>query len=81
MRKPGFLAKKTRLAPGRTHTMMSGLRALHRASDNFGDQRVKPPSRMIVSACPPSILAFKLMCGRATNLVASESSDPQWAFA
>lgn len=41
----------------------------------FVDQRVNPLRRRIVSACPPSIRAFKLMYGRAAGTHALAATD------
>ncbi len=44
-------------------------------ADDLIDQRCKPLWRMIVSACPPSILAFRLVCGRMAYCRDSVTAD------
>ena len=68
--------KKTRFSPGFNlhtmpwlHTMFIACRTL------LFDQCIEPPRRVIVSTCPPSILAFKLICGRTTDRLRSVAAD------
>jgi hypothetical protein len=62
---PGIVRKKN---PAQAGLQMTGgvlLSCWSRCTpDDLVDQRYKPLGRMIVSACPPSILAFKLAYGR-----------------
>jgi hypothetical protein len=68
--------KKTRLAPGFNPMMASRFRAGSGARRSpFVDQRADPFERVIVSACPPSILAFRLMCGRIARRWISVTDD------